>query len=109
MTVWLQIQQAVSNQILNIKAEATQERMRTPLNLDQAQYHACFGYITTTALRLAHSNFLCTARPLKPCTGVFKATTGLPVYTELTISDMLKSPYILVIFMDIGIGIGIQA
>jgi hypothetical protein len=78
LTVWLQIEQAVSNQILNIKAEATQERIRTPLNIDQAQYHTCFGYITTTALRLAHSNFLSTARPLKPCTGVFKATTGLP-------------------------------
>jgi hypothetical protein len=78
LTVWLQIQQAVSNQILNIKAEATQERMQTPLNLNQAQYHTYFSYITTTALRLAHSNFLCIARPLKPCIGVFKATTSLP-------------------------------
>jgi hypothetical protein len=78
LTVWLQIEQAVSSQIQNIKWNAAKDRILTPLHLDQAQYHPCFGYITTTALRLAHSNFLCTARPLKPCTGVFKATTGLP-------------------------------
>ena len=78
LTTWLQIQQAVSTQIQNIKGNAARDRILTPLHLDQAQYHACFSYITTTALRLAHSNFLCTARPLKPCTGVFKATTGLP-------------------------------
>jgi hypothetical protein len=78
LTTFLQIEQAVSSQIQNIKGNAAKDRILTPLHLNQAQYHACFGYITTTALRLAHSNFLCTARPLKPCTGVFKATTGLP-------------------------------
>ena len=78
LTVWLQIKQAVSTQIENIKAEAAKERMRTPLHLSRAQYQACFNYITNTALRLADANYTSSVKPLKACTGVFKATTGLP-------------------------------
>jgi hypothetical protein len=78
LTVWLQIKQAVSTQIENIKAEAAKERMRTPLHLSRAQYQACFGHITNTALRLADTNYTGSVKPLKPCTGVFKTTTGLP-------------------------------
>ena len=50
LTTWLQIQQAVSTQIQNIKTIAGKERMRTPLRLSRVQYQACFGYITNTAL-----------------------------------------------------------
>jgi hypothetical protein len=58
----------------------------TPLNFDRAQYRSCFGYITATALRLVQSNYDSTDQPSKPCTRVFKGTTGLPcVYT---ISDI---------------------
>jgi hypothetical protein len=78
LTTWLQIQQAVSTQIQNIKAIAAKERMRTPLRLSRVQYQACFSHITTTALQLADSNYQSAQKPLKPCTGVFKATTGLP-------------------------------
>ena len=77
-TVWLQIQQAVSSQIQNIKSDAANSRIKTPLHLNRAYYEACFGYITNTAIRLANSNYTGAARPLKPCTGVFTTTTGLP-------------------------------
>jgi hypothetical protein len=77
-TVWLQIQQAVSSQIQNIKADVANSRIKTPLHLTRAYYEACFGYITNTAIRLANSNYTSVARPLKPCTGVFTTTTGLP-------------------------------
>jgi hypothetical protein len=78
LTVWLQIQQAVSSQIENIKAIAENERIQTPLHLNRLQYQACFSYITNTALRLADLNYRSAEKPLKPCTGVFKRTTGLP-------------------------------
>jgi hypothetical protein len=78
LTTWLQIRQAVSTQIENIKAIAAKERMRTPLRLSRVQYQAFFGHITNTALQLANANYTSSAKPLKPCTGVFKRTTGLP-------------------------------
>jgi hypothetical protein len=78
LTVWLQIRQAVSSQIENIKTNAARERIQTPLHLNRVQYQACFGYITNTALRLADLNYQSAEKPLKPCTGVFKRTTGLP-------------------------------
>ena len=78
LIVWNSIQQAVTNQIESIQNNAAKDRIRTPLDLDQAQYGACFGYITIVALRKAHANFTQKARPFKPCTGVFTATTGLP-------------------------------
>jgi hypothetical protein len=79
LTTWLQIAQAVSSQIENIKAIAAKDRIKTPLHLNsRVQYQACFGYITNTALRLANANFTGSAKPLKACTGVFTRTTGLP-------------------------------
>src|SRR3981189_635417 len=78
LTVWLQIRQAVSSQIENIKANAARERIQTPLHLNRVQYQACFGHITNTALRLADLNYQSAEKPLKPCTGGFKRTTGLP-------------------------------
>ena len=68
----------MTNQIRSIKNNAARDRIRIPLDLDQAQYSACFGYITVVALRKAHSNYTQKERPFKPCTGVFTATTGLP-------------------------------
>jgi hypothetical protein len=47
LTIWLQIEQAVSSQIQNIKAIAAKDRIRTPLHLDQALYH---DYCTTASL-----------------------------------------------------------
>jgi hypothetical protein len=55
-----------------------------PLNLDRAQYNGCFGYITTTALRLVQSNYDSTDQPFKACTRVFKITTGLPCVHTLS-------------------------
>ena len=68
----------MTNQIQSIKNNAARDRIRTPLYLDQAQYSACFGYITVVALRKAHTNYTQKKRPFEPCTGVFTATTGLP-------------------------------
>ena len=78
LTTWRSIEQAIANQIQTIKAKAAQDRIRTPLALDRRQYHACFGYITTTALRLVQDHYDLSERPFKPCTGVFNTTTGLP-------------------------------
>jgi hypothetical protein len=62
LTVWLQIEQAVSSQIENIKAIAARDRIQTPLHLNsRVQYQACFGYITNTALRLANANYTSSA------------------------------------------------
>ena len=52
LTTWRSIEQAIANQIFNIKADAAKDRNKTLLYLDRVQYQACFGHITTTALRL---------------------------------------------------------
>ena len=78
LTVVNSIQRAVTNKMQSIQNNAAKDRIRTPLDLDQAQYSACFGYITVVALHKAHANFTQKARPFEPCTGVFRATTGLP-------------------------------
>jgi hypothetical protein len=78
LTTWRSIEQAVSNQIQTIKANSARDQMRTPLTLNRRHYHACFGYITTTALRLVQDHYDDSEKPLKPCTGVFNTTTGLP-------------------------------
>ena len=75
---WLLIEQAITSQFQTIKALAARDRIRTPLNLDRAQYSACFNHITTPALRQVHVNYTSAKRPLQPCTSVFTATTGLP-------------------------------
>jgi hypothetical protein len=41
-------------------------------------FEACFSRITVQALRLASNNYIRAEKPLKPCTGVFTTTTGLP-------------------------------
>ena len=56
MTTWRSIEQAVANQIQNIKASTASARIRTPLDIDRRQYHACFSQITVTALRLVCDN-----------------------------------------------------
>jgi hypothetical protein len=84
LTTWLSIEQAVANQIQNIKADTAKERIRTPLYLDRRQYHACSGHITATALRLVQNHYdqaikaKKPSEPLGPCTGVFNTTIGLP-------------------------------
>ena len=77
LTTWRSIEQTATRQIITIKNNATRSRIQTPLVLDQAQYSACFGYITNVALRKAHANFVQKARPFNACTGAFTRTTGL--------------------------------
>ena len=89
LTTWLQIRQAVSSQIQNIKENAVKDRIRTPLHLSRAQYQDCFGYITNTALRLADTNYTSSVKPLKPCTGVFKVTTGLPCAHRIRVATLM--------------------
>ena len=78
LTTWCSIEQAVANQILNIKTNSAKDRIRTPLDIDRTQFQACFSQITVTAIRLAYNNYIRTEKPLKPCTGVYTTTTGLP-------------------------------
>jgi hypothetical protein len=85
LSTWRSIEQAVANQITEIKARSARARTRTPIEIDQRQYHACFSQITVTALqdvRKNHQKALQKAhalkKPLDPCTGVYTITTGLP-------------------------------
>jgi hypothetical protein len=78
LTTWLAIERAVANQIHSIKGYTAQARIRTPIDLDRAQFHACYSQITTVALRLAQEHYILAEKPLKACSGVYTATTGLP-------------------------------
>jgi hypothetical protein len=78
LTTWRSIERAVTCQIIIIKMNADRSRIQTPIALDQAQYSACFGYITFTALHKAHANYIEKERLLGACTSIFTATTGLP-------------------------------
>jgi hypothetical protein len=78
LTTWLAIERTVANQIHSIKGYTAQARIRTPVDLDRAQFHACYSSITTVTLRLAQEHYVLAEKPLKACSGVYKATTGLP-------------------------------
>ena len=78
MTTWLAIEHAIANQIHSIKGYTAQARNRTPIDLDRAQFHACYSQITTVALRLVQEHYILARKPPKACSGVYKATTGLP-------------------------------
>ena len=78
LTMQCSIKQAIANQITTIKNNAAINQIHTPLDLNQAQYSACFGYITVVALRKAHANYTSKKRLFEPCTSVFTATTRLP-------------------------------
>ena len=78
MTTCRAIERTVANQIHSIKGYTAQSRIRTPVDLDRAQYHACYSQITVVALRLAQEHYDLAEKPLKACSGVYTATTGLP-------------------------------
>jgi hypothetical protein len=81
LTTWLIIKRTVANQIHSIRGYTAQARIRTPVDLDQAQFHAYYSQITTVALRLAQEHYILAEKPLKPCSRVYTATTGL-LYTH---------------------------
>jgi hypothetical protein len=78
LTTCRAIERTVANQIHSIKGYTAQSRIRTPIDLDRAQYHACYSQITVVALRLAQEHSDLAEKPLKACSGVYTATTGLP-------------------------------
>ena len=80
-----------------------------PFNIDRAQYSTCFNYITTPVLHQVYSNYTSAGRLLQPRTGVFTATTGLPVYIKLIIFERKVYPYFIRIFIRTGTLIDIQA
>ena len=49
-----------------------------PVDLDRAQYHACYSQIIIVALRLAQEYYNLAEKPLKAYSRVYIATTGLP-------------------------------
>jgi hypothetical protein len=81
LTTWLAIERAIANQIHSIKGYTAQARIRTPIDLDRAQFHACYSQITTVALHLAQEHYIIAKKPLEPCSGIYTATTGL-LYTN---------------------------
>jgi hypothetical protein len=83
LTTWRSIEQAVTNQIRALQCNRAKDQIRTPLDLDRPQYHACLGYITTPALRLVQDHYIHAKKPLGPCTGVYTATWGLPCAHQL--------------------------
>jgi hypothetical protein len=78
LTTWLAIERAVANQIHSIKGYTAQARIRTPVDLDRTQFQACYSQIITVALRLAQDHYILAEKPLKLCSGIYTATTGLP-------------------------------
>lgn len=68
----------MANKFQNIKENSAGERIKTPLTLNRSTYHACFSYITNTAIRLVEDHYISLKRPFQTCTRVFIAITGLP-------------------------------
>ena len=75
---WLAIEMAIAKQMRTIQQNDARNRIRTPLELDERTFGACFGTITTPALREVRRHNISLKRPLEPCTGVFTRTLGLP-------------------------------
>ncbi len=77
-STWKNIEAAVINQIATIQGLASSERERTPLDVDRKLFRGVFGIVTWHALRLVQRHCNQVTLPLKPCTGAFTRSLGLP-------------------------------
>jgi hypothetical protein len=103
LTTWLLIERTVARQIHQLKGYTAQARIRTPVDLDQAQYHTYYSQITTVALRLAQEHYILAKKPLKACSRVYTATTGLPCAHRIKDISFYQR-----IFINTGTGIATQ-
>ena len=78
LTTWMNIEDAIKNQVHLLLVEENSARDRTPLYLDRAVFHGVFGVVTWYACRQVQEHYDKTEKPYKPCTGVFTRVTGLP-------------------------------
>ncbi len=77
-TTWQKIEAAMINQIANIKGLVARERQATPLDLDKKLFQPVFGVVTWYALRQVVYHCERVSLPLRPCTGSFTRSMGLP-------------------------------
>jgi hypothetical protein len=63
---------------MNIEVLAAKSRGSTPLAIDTKLFHSVFGVVTWHALRLVSRHVESMNHPLKPCTGTFTQSMGLP-------------------------------
>jgi hypothetical protein len=75
---WLHIETAVINQITAVSTRTDMLQDRAPLGIDKKLYQGCFGVVTWHALRLVQQHLERVSLPLKPCTGSFTRSIGLP-------------------------------
>ncbi|KID94857.1 hypothetical protein MAJ_09156, partial [Metarhizium majus ARSEF 297] len=75
---WLRIEAAVINQIAAVSTRTNTLRDRIPIDIDKKLYHGCFGVVTWHALRLVQQHLETVSLPLRPCTGRFVRSMGLP-------------------------------
>ena len=78
LSTWKQIELAVINQIATVTISTSTLRDRVPIDIDKKLYQGCFGVITWYALRLVQHHFDSAVLPLRPCTGSFTRSMGLP-------------------------------
>jgi hypothetical protein len=78
LSSWLHIEAAVINQIIAISIRTNQQRDNTPINVERTIYQGCFGVVSWHALRLVEKHLESISLPLRPCTGSFVRSMGLP-------------------------------
>ncbi|CAG8502740.1 2637_t:CDS:2, partial [Scutellospora calospora] len=74
---------ALENQYQEIKTKASQEMIRIPHALNKPFYAQVVSKVSEFALKKAHEQFLKASNatpenPLRPCSGTFKSSMGLP-------------------------------
>ena len=69
---------AIRDRLMNIEVSAAAERGSTPLTLDRKLFQSVFGVVTWHALHKVVDHCQTTEYPLKPCTGLFTQSMGLP-------------------------------
>ena len=77
-SLWLQIEKAIINQITAVSTRTNIQRDRTPVDINKKLYQGCFGVVTQYALRLVQQHRETVSLLLRPCTGSFIQTIGLP-------------------------------
>jgi hypothetical protein len=77
-TTWRKIEAAIRDRLMNIEVSAATSRGSTPLSIDQKLFRPVFGVVTWHALQLVSRHVESMSHPLKPCTGTFTRSMGLP-------------------------------
>jgi hypothetical protein len=77
-TAWQKIEASIRDQLMDVETLAACKHRTSPLDIDRTVFRPVFGVVTWYAIRRVIAHCESMKHPLKPCTGTFTRSMGLP-------------------------------